>query len=281
MLVVALLMATVFVVLSAWQFGESQTESVTDHAVLENPVPLTEAFAPQRAMSGVDADQMVTLSGHYLEDSEVFVSERVQDDDLGYWVLGAFVVDGAPDDEVIPLVRGWVEDPAEAGELPAGALDVEGRLLPTEAPVSQERTQPRVFPSLSAAELMNYWDVPSYSGFIVAFEMTDAEGEDVLAGEGTGLQEIWVDPQPEGSSVNWLNLFYGVEWVVFAGFAFYLWWRSVKDAHLAQLEEAELDRQWEEQWKREQVAKLRAERTGGAGASPGETQHADHDQEGR
>lgn len=283
MLGLALLLATVFVVLSAWQFGESQTESVTDHEVTENPVPLTETFQPERAMSGFDADQMVTLSGQYVEGTEVYVSDRLQDGDLGYWVLGAFAVDGAPDDEVIPMVRGWVEDPEEAGELPSGELEVEGRLLPTEAPVSEERTQRLVFPSLSAAELMNYWDLQSYSGFVVAFEMTD-DGEDVLIPEGTELQEIGVDPQPETSDINWLNLFYGVEWTVFAGFAFYLWWRLVKDAHERELEDAELDRQWEEQWKREQVEKLRAERAagaehaGGAGSAEG---HTDHDQEGR
>ena len=30
-------------------------------------------------------------------------------------------------------------------------------------------------------------------------------------------------------SVNLLNLFYAVEWVVFAGFAVFLWYRLVKD----------------------------------------------------
>lgn len=29
-----------------------------------------------------------------------------------------------------------------------------------------------------------------------------------------------------------LNLFYAVEWVVFAGFAIFLWWRFVRDEHL-------------------------------------------------
>lgn len=50
---------------------------------------------------------------------------------------------------------------------------------------------------------------------------------------------------------------YAVEWVVFAGFAFYLWWRLVKDAHERQLEEERLDREWEEQWRAEQLEKQR------------------------
>ena len=30
--------------------------------------------------------------------------------------------------------------------------------------------------------------------------------------------------------MNWLNVFYALEWVVFAGFAVFLWFRLVKDA---------------------------------------------------
>ena len=31
-------------------------------------------------------------------------------------------------------------------------------------------------------------------------------------------------------SLNWLNIFYAIEWVIFAGFAIFLWYRLVKDA---------------------------------------------------
>ena len=31
-------------------------------------------------------------------------------------------------------------------------------------------------------------------------------------------------------SLNLLNIFYAVEWVIFAGFAIFLWYRLVKDA---------------------------------------------------
>lgn len=30
-------------------------------------------------------------------------------------------------------------------------------------------------------------------------------------------------------AINWLNLFYAVEWVVFAGFAIFFWYRLVRD----------------------------------------------------
>jgi len=39
--------------------------------------------------------------------------------------------------------------------------------------------------------------------------------------------------------VNWLNLFYAAEWVVFAGFALFIWWRLVKDDYRRGLEDAQ------------------------------------------
>jgi hypothetical protein len=32
--------------------------------------------------------------------------------------------------------------------------------------------------------------------------------------------------------VNWLTLFYALEWALFAGFAVFLWWRLVEDARI-------------------------------------------------
>ena len=47
-------------------------------------------------------------------------------------------------------------------------------------------------------------------------------------------------PAPaEGSDVNWLNIFYAIEWAVFAGFAFYLWYRLARDAWEREVEELE------------------------------------------
>jgi hypothetical protein len=45
-----------------------------------------------------------------------------------------------------------------------------------------------------------------------------------------GLVAIDSPAPTEGSSVNWLNIFYAVEWAIFAGFAFYMWYRLARDA---------------------------------------------------
>ena len=54
-----------------------------------------------------------------------------------------------------------------------------------------------------------------------------------------GLDDISSPAPAEPSTVNWLNIFYAVEWAVFAGFAFYLWYRLARDAWERELEELE------------------------------------------
>jgi hypothetical protein len=54
-----------------------------------------------------------------------------------------------------------------------------------------------------------------------------------------GLDAI-VSPAPEQEAqLDWLNVFYAVEWAVFAGFAIYLWYRLVRDAVEREREEQE------------------------------------------
>jgi hypothetical protein len=31
---------------------------------------------------------------------------------------------------------------------------------------------------------------------------------------------------------SWLNIFYGVEWIFFASFALYFWWKLVEDDYV-------------------------------------------------
>ncbi len=54
-----------------------------------------------------------------------------------------------------------------------------------------------------------------------------------------GLEDISSPAPDEQSPVNWLNVFYAVEWAIFAGFAFYLWYRLAKDAWEREVEEFE------------------------------------------
>ena len=53
----------------------------------------------------------------------------------------------------------------------------------------------------------------------------------VLDGEALGLGEIEAPPPSKEVSLNLLNIFYAIEWVIFGGFAIFLWWRLVRDVY--------------------------------------------------
>ena len=82
---------------------------------------------------------------------------------------------------------------------------------------------------MSPAALLGRWhdvaELNVYRPYLVAETAGDA-GESLPA----GLQPIDSPAPDEGSNVNWLNIFYAVEWAIFAGFAFYMWYRLARDA---------------------------------------------------
>ena len=241
-LILAMAIAALFVLLSQWQFSRSQDSAPPPPSTTEQVQPLTEVFRPGIPMTAGVADQMVRMEGRFLPDTRILVETRLQGDRSGLWVVSAFEVAGSGEPAaVLPVVHGWVADAGMAPAVPEriGPAVVEGRLLPTEAPVVQ-RPVPGQVPTLSVAQLINIWDVPSvYSGFVVSFETT-LNGSAVPA--EAPLEPVRIGPQPQETPLNWLNIFYAVEWFVFAGFAFFLWWRLVADDHRRTLED-EQDRQ--------------------------------------
>jgi cytochrome oxidase assembly protein ShyY1 len=242
----AIAISGVFVLLSQWQFGRSTQPEVPVNPATEQVQPLTETLEPGDFFHGTDADQMVSAQGTYDPAKQVLVPGRLHGGKTGYWVVSAFAVTGAPTlsgaaaspQTWIPVARGWVADPADAPAPPSGTVELTGRLLPSEAPVAGTAADPGEATAVSVAELINYWEVSSYPGFVAA-NAEIAGGADVSPAAVPGdLLPLQIGPQPPAQQINWLNLFYSLEWVVFAGFALFIWWRLVKDDHHRDLEES-------------------------------------------
>ena len=104
-------------------------------------------------------------------------------------------------------------------------LPIQGYWLPTEAPLEIDREKPYLLNSVSLAQLINLYSpdqpIVSYKDFLVAKGL--ASSLDVKLEEINAILE----PAP---AINWLTLFYAAEWALFAGFAIFLWARTVKDA---------------------------------------------------
>ncbi|MFJ4207010.1 SURF1 family protein [Paenarthrobacter sp. NPDC089675] len=240
-LVFALLLSGVFVLLSQWQLSRSTQHDPPAPSSIEEVKPLVDVLKPGQFFPGSVQDQMVSASGSYDPAKQVLVEGRLYNNQKGYWIVSAFAVDNAPTLKGaaatprtwIPVARGWVADPAQADAPPSGSLTLTGRLLPSEAPVPNVDAGQGRASAVAVAELINKWNVSSYPGFVAATSEVTASGP---VPQNDAVKALNIPAQPPAQQINWLNLFYSVEWVVFAGFALYIWWRMVADDYRRGLE---------------------------------------------
>jgi hypothetical protein len=130
---------------------------------------------------------------------------------------------------VIPVARGWVATPDNVPAAPVGTLQLEGRLLNSEAPVLGKNLPAGQVGALASAELTNNWQLTTYAAYIVSRSETVDGMEVGAAAQNGALVPITVTATDQNNKVNWLNIFYAAEWAVFAGFSVFLWWRLVAD----------------------------------------------------
>jgi len=224
-LLAALAFAAGFVLLSQWQISRSVAQATVIERETETAVALTSVAEPQRGVTTEASGQLVSVQAEFVEGDFSVLSGRVNFGTEGYWLVGHAV---AADGTSLAVALGWAatEQQALAADRPSGGT-LEGRYLATEPPADDDFEE-RERSAMAVATLINEWaDPPSavYGGYLV------------LSGATSGLEEI-DSPAPSSEVVlNWLNIFYAAEWVVFAGFAVFLWWRFVRDAVEREAEE--------------------------------------------
>ncbi|NLZ99272.1 MAG: hypothetical protein GX920_10765, partial [Micrococcus sp.] len=136
-----------FVLLTQWQFAQSTAVQPRTHAETETQVELTEHFEPGVAMMSDQADQMVYFTGTVDPERTVQVESRVDEGNVGLWLVSSATVEGAPGDNNIPIAWGWVPDEIEADSAEIASLfeestglsvdepmQIQGRLIPGEGP---------------------------------------------------------------------------------------------------------------------------------------------------
>ncbi|HEY5231786.1 MAG TPA: SURF1 family cytochrome oxidase biogenesis protein [Galbitalea sp.] len=222
-LVLALGVAAGFAALGQWQIGRAVQTATVIVVPDEKVTPLSQVATPQKEVTDRAAGQIVSVVGRRVPGDTYVVSDRVNFGVTGYWVIGHVV---AQNGASVALALGWTKTraaaDAAAGVLKAGApsTTIVGRYQPTEPP-DQDDFEHNVVSVVSIPWLINEWKtVPTvaYGGYIV----------DNTA--PAGLARIQSVRPVNDVSLNWLNVFYAIEWALFAGFAVYLWYRLVKDA---------------------------------------------------
>jgi cytochrome oxidase assembly protein ShyY1 len=229
----AVLAVVAAVLLGNWQIGAWQEHRQDRAAELADiaPVPLEELLGPDDAFPGDGVGRPVTMSGRWLPDDTVLVSDRVQHDKTGFWVVVPLLTcgstgTGCPEAAAVPVVVGWSAGSEELPPSPTGTADVVGWLQPGEAAAGpDEDPDDDVIPSLRVADLLQRVDQDLYGGFVILRSPAAAR---------TGLEAVTPDSLPEAPTSTALrNLLYGVQWWFFGGFAVFLWWRWTRDELLA------------------------------------------------
>jgi len=235
-LLLALAVAVVFALLGQWQL--ERTFTVVEPAVENEPVFVLNEIASPGAPITAEAANVLVSANIMLDQSNVYiVSNRLQQSGeevvSGYWLIansgallsnndttGSLTVAIGFSESLETIEQARTE--LQASMLPQAFLESTGRYLQTEAPVEfPDPNNTYLFGSLSLAQLVNLYSsdpVESFAGFLA-----------LEADPGFGLETIDLPPQEVGTQVNWLTLFYAVEWALFAGFAVFLWWRLVQD----------------------------------------------------
>ncbi|WP_051297296.1 SURF1 family protein [Brevibacterium album] len=263
-LALVLALAACFVGLSAWQVDRAQHKN--DAVVAQDVDTVrafTDTLDAQVPMPGILSDQRVSLTGEYLPDAQVLVEGRLHEGESGFWVVTMFAPDGAhlgeeaqlapaegsaeaepaaeaqagaqpqagaagPKPIAVPVVRGWVPDAAsaEASPAPEGSREMTARLGPVEGAEPAAGLPAGQVRSVSTAQLVNLFDVYSYSGILFPEDFAAAVGSP----DSAPMEQVVLERQ-EGGGFDLQSAIYAVEWIFFAGFALTIWFTLLRDAH--------------------------------------------------
>lgn len=243
MLGLCLVVAGVFAWLGQWQLGRAIDTSPPPPGMTEEVRPLADVAGPGEYLPEPLVGQRVETSGSWVPGDFIVVSQRYNDGAEGYWVTGQLRLADTATPTSLAVAVGWTADREradaaasalsdEAAADPAAVVELTGRLISDEgASLPPSGADPFEITRMSPPALLSRWhDIAGLDVYRPYLTSTEPLG---------GLEAISSPAPAEGSNVNWLNIFYAVEWAVFAGFAFYLWYRLAKDAWEKEVESLE------------------------------------------
>ncbi|WAL40145.1 SURF1 family protein [Brevibacterium sp. BRM-1] len=237
-----LVLVAAFITLSTWQVSRAEHKNdAVQSADTQTVKDFNDVMAAQVPMPGYLSHQRVSVTGHFLAEQQVVVSGRSQGGHSGYWVVTMFAPDGARLGEAaeldagakpiaIPVVRGFTQDrqAAHDSRAAAGTVSLTATVGPTSTPQPSQGQPAGEVKSLSTAQLVNLFGVYTYSGVLYP----DAQPEASIA--AAGFEHVALAAAQSGG-VDLQSAAYAVEWLIFAGFALYIWWRLLRDEYLSQL----------------------------------------------
>ncbi|MGZ0711622.1 SURF1 family cytochrome oxidase biogenesis protein (plasmid) [Coraliomargarita sp. W4R53] len=241
LLVLCLVVAAVFAWLGQWQLERAIDTNPPPVGATEEVLPLAEVQAPGEYLDGPLVGQRVETQGVWVPEDFLIVSSRYNDGAEGYWVTGQLRLDNTDSPTSVAVAIGWAASEAEAraavDQLEAEAVTpasyvIVGRIISDETPAPPPHGGDlNEMSRLSTAALLSQWhdidELNVYRQYIASVEPLG------------GLEAISSPAPEQDNPINWLNIFYAAEWAIFAGFAFYLWYRLAKDQLEKEVEDLE------------------------------------------
>ena len=222
LLAVALLVVVAFIQLGRWQLGVAEDEALRESlekARAQQPVAVETVLRPHIDFPNDLSTRPVSASGEFGAD-QVVVAGRRLDGRTGFWVVAPFRVSATG--ATLPVLRGFVASPDDVPPVPGGTVTLTGGLAPPESPYAGPPPPPGQLGSIDTSVLVGRWPGELYNAFVFQQGETPAPTATALG----AMQRV---PTPTGETgIKWRNAAYALQWWVFALFALYLWWRTVR-----------------------------------------------------
>ncbi|MBN9172330.1 MAG: SURF1 family protein, partial [Microbacterium sp.] len=110
MLALCLVVAGVFAWLGQWQLGRAIDTAPVDPGTTEQIKPIDEVVRPGQYLSAPLVGQKVEVSGRFVADDFLIVTQRVNDGTEGYWVTGQFRLATSGTPTSLAVAVGWAPD---------------------------------------------------------------------------------------------------------------------------------------------------------------------------
>lgn len=236
-LVLALAVAGGFAWLGQWQLENAiridHQQTIDSEAVRA----LAEVNEPGAAVTDTAAGMVVEVTGRFVPGDFTVIENRANGGEVGAWLAGHLVTDGSNGAPVghLAVAIGWAADVRGAeralerfeADHAGGEFELEGRYMPGDGAVRPEASDdPGRVLSMAPAQLVNLWQ--PFAGLSFAGYLVLHPADTVLLAD-LGLDAIDSVPPLPVETINWVSLFYALEWIVFAGFAVFFWYRLVRD----------------------------------------------------
>ncbi|MFX0538249.1 SURF1 family protein [Ornithinimicrobium sp. Y1847] len=223
----ALLVAVVisFYQLGMWQLGVSSNRAARELAAEQEAfgtVPLQELFAPGEKFTDVQAGRSVEVTGAYADADQFLVPDRRLEGRPGYWVVTPVRTEQSGSAALLPVVRGFVTDPGDAGRPGSDPVRLTGTLTPSESDHLGADLPEGQRGAIDLADLVNLWELPVYNAFIFLVHEEPARTPAVV--------ERVPPPVLGADGIDYRNLGYAMQWFVFALFAIYMYLRFLRQA---------------------------------------------------